>query len=159
MILLFLLIAGFGLSGAEFKKMDECTTGRRVADRQNLAGTVMGVERGLCRVKLDRDGKVTAYLHWMLHPEGASAETDDKLVPGRYSCYVGSNAAGYVIITGPGTYENVGKKGGFRVEPSRKIVFTSGPLAAYNAKLLAGPKIGMNTNGSNFYGFVCDLKK
>ncbi len=144
------------LAAAEFKSVKECVPGIAVQDRKNLTGKIVAVENGLCRVKLDQDGKVTTYLHWMLRVAGASAETDDQLKVGPYECYVGSQAAGGLRITAPGSYVSDGKSGKFRVEPSRKIVFESGPFSEYHAKLLAGPKIGMNLNGGTFYNMVCD---
>lgn len=144
------------LAAAEFKSAKECVPGAAVQDRENLKGKIVAVENGLCKVKLDRDGKVTTYLHWMLRTAGASAETDDQLKVGSYNCYVGEQAAGGMKITAPGSYESDGKRGKYRVEPSRKIVFESGPFAEYHAKLLAGPRIGMNLNGGSFYNLTCD---
>ena len=61
-------------------------------------------------------------------------------------------------VTGRTTYESDGKKGTFRLEPSGKIVFESGPFSTFHAKLLSGRRIGMNMNGSNFYNMTCDPK-
>jgi len=94
---------------------------------------------------------------------GSSAETDDKLVKGTYECFAGlPNQYTFmdVIITGADTYEAAKTKGKYHVEAeSRKIVFESGSLAKYTAKLKAGPSIGLSTDGGKFYGTVCDLKK
>lgn len=128
-------------------------------DRSNLSGKVVGVVNGLCQVKLDNKDKVTSYVHWMLRAAGASPETDDQLKVGVYLCHVGGQAAGKMEITTPGSYVSDGKSGKYRVEPSRKIVFENGPFREYHAKLLAGPKIGMNLNGSNYYGFTCDPER
>jgi hypothetical protein len=154
--LALVLMAIAPLAAAEFKSVKECVPGVAVQDRSNLRGKVVGVVNGLCRVKLDSEGKETSYLHWMLRAAGASAETDDQLKVGVYLCHVGEQAAGKLEITAPGSYVSDGKSGKYRVEPSRKIVFESGPFSEYHAKLLAGPKIGMNLNGSNFYGLTCD---
>ena len=139
-----LLVLFTPLIAAEFKSEKECVVGSKVADRQNQTGKVIAVEPSTCRVRLDGSGKTIPYLFWMLHAAGDSVETNDKLVIGKYDCWVGSQAAGEMRITGPSTYESDGKKGTFRVEPSRKIVFESGPFSTFNAKLLAGPRIGMN---------------
>lgn len=147
------------LGAAEFKSEKECAIGLKVADRENLTGKVVSVDSGKCRVLLDGSGKTTAYLFWMLHAAGGSVETSDKLAAGKYNCYVGSQPSGEMRITGPTTYESEGKAGKFRVEPSRKIVFESGPFSAFNAKLLAGPRIGLNLNGGAFYNMTCDPAK
>jgi hypothetical protein len=158
-ISLLMLFPFTSLMAAEFKSDKECIVGLKVADRQNLTGTVVSVEGGSCRVRLDGSGQTTAYLFWMLHAAGSSAETNDKLVIGKYNCYVGSQATGGMQITGPATYESDGKRGKYHVEASRKIVFESGPFAAFNAKLLPGPRIGMNMSGGTFYNMTCDPAK
>ena len=153
------LMALTPLMAAEFKSVKECVPGKAVQDRENLSGKVLAIEGGTCRVKLDRDGKTATYMPWMLRAAGASAETDDQLPAGLYLCYVGSQASGSMTITSPGNYEADGKRGKYRVEPSRKIVFESGPFSEYHAKLLAGPRIGMNLNGGTFYNLTCDPKR
>jgi hypothetical protein len=159
LFLTLFLLALLPLAAAEFKSVQECVPGMAVQDRENLKGKIVGVESGRCNVKLDRDGKVTTYMFWMLRAAGASAETDDQLIVGPYLCYVGSQAAGSMRITALGSYESDGKSGKYRVEPSRKIVFESGPFSAYHAKLLAGPRIGMNLNGGTFYNLTCEPKR
>ena len=64
-----------------------------------------------------------------------------------------------VTITGGSSYRSAGQNGTFRVEASRKIDFLSGPLNGYTSKLLAGPSIGLNTDGGSFFGTHCDLKR
>lgn len=51
------------------------------------------------------------------------------------------------------------QRGRFHVEPSRKIVFETGPLVKATSKLLAGPAIGLNLDGGSFYATTCELKK
>jgi hypothetical protein len=147
------------LVAAEFKSVKECIVGLKVADRENLTGKVVSVESAKCRVRLDASGQTTTYLFWMLHAAAGSAETNDKLVIGKYNCYVGSQGAGEMRITGPASYERGGKAGAYHVEPSRKIVFEGGPFSTYNAKLLPGPRIGLNLNGGTFYNMTCDPMK
>ena len=155
-LLLFLLTP---LIAAEFKSDKECVVGMKVADRQNLTGKVVSAGDSMCRVLLDGSGKTTAYLFWMLHAAGGSAETNDKLVIGKYDCWVGSQITGGMRITGPATYETDGKTGKYHIEASRKIVFESGPFSTYYAKLLPGPRIGLNLNGGTFYNMTCDPAK
>lgn len=147
----------------EFKSPRQCVAGRRVTDMLGKTGTVVGLQKGstvMCTVKPDGGGAEQHLLFWMLHPAGGSRETNDKLVPGTYECFAGGRYTFMdVHITGPNTYATAGKGGTFRVEPSRKIVFQSGPLARDYAHLLAGPTIGLNTNGSSFYATTCELKK
>ncbi len=148
-----------------FKSQAECVVGKRVVDSRGQAGKVTRIDKNssLCFVLLDATGKEGTYIFWMLHAEGASAETDDKLVKGVYECFAGlpvryTNMD--VVITGTTTYKTAGHAGKFHVEAaSRKIVFESGPLQRYTSKLLAGPTIGLNTDGGTFFGTTCNLKK
>ena len=149
-----LLSATLAMPAAEFKSEKECVTGIKVADRQNRTGTILSAKSSMCEVAL-ADGSKRSYLFWMLHPAGASAETDDKLTAGLYKC----TGLLQIRILGPDSYENLGKSGKYHVEPSRKIVFEDGPLSSYTAKLLAGPKIGLNANGSNFYSITCSPER
>ena len=146
-----------------FKSVQECVPGRRVADSAGKTGKVIGANKhsaSMCDVLMDGSGKVGYYIFWMLHAEGASKETDDKLVPGTYECFANLRYTFMDIrITGPNTYEAAGKPGRFRVEPSRKVVFETGTLSKYYAKLLAGPSIGLNTDGGTFWATTCELKK
>ena len=111
---------------------------------------------------MDGTGKTHWFLFWMLHSEGGSAETNDQLVAGVYECFAG-NPNQYTFmnlrVIGTDSYEWAGQRGKLRVEPSRKMVFESGPLAKYTSKLLAGPSVGLNTDGGTFFGTHCDLKK
>jgi hypothetical protein len=144
------------LFAAEFKSDKECVVGMKVADRQNLTGKVVSAGDSMCRVQLDSTGKTTAWLFWMLHAAGGSVETNDKLVIGKYNCWVGGRMSAGMSITGPATYETGGKSGRYHIEPSRDIIFESGPYSTWHAHLLAGPKIGMNLNGGTFYNLTCD---
>jgi hypothetical protein len=146
-----------------FKSPQECVTGTRVVDSGGKHGRITGMSRyssTSCMVAFDEGGAPQARIFWMLHAEGQSAETDDKLVPGTYECYANLRYTFMdVLITGANTYQAAGKPGKFHVEPSRKIVFETGTLAKYHAKLLRGPSIGLNTNGGTFWSTTCDLKK
>jgi hypothetical protein len=166
--LLLTTIASLAVLGATaranaeaFKNPSQCVPGTRVADSSGVTGTVIGVtEQTMCQVKLDKTGKPYPYLFWMLHPAGGSAETNDKLIVGRYACYVGRNYTFMdVYITGANTYSTKAGAGTFSVLASRKIVFASGPLKKDFGKLMAGPNIDLNTDGSSFYGTTCSYQK
>ena len=145
-----------------FKSVDECVVGKRVTDKQNKSGVVTHKEGNggtMCTVKLD-DGSEHYYIFWMLRSAGAGMATGDKLVPGTYECFVGGQYTFMDMkITGANTYSSAGANGRFHVEPSRKIVFESGPLSRNFAHLLPGRVIGLNTDGGSFYGTTCELKK
>jgi len=143
-----------------FKTPSQCVAGKRVTDMLNRNGTVIELNQTtMCRVRFD-DGKTENLLFWMLHPAGGSRETNDKLVPGKYECFAGGRYTFMdMYITGPHTYRAAGMSGTFVVLPSRQIIFQSGSLKPYHAKLLAGPTIGLNQNGSSFYATTCELKK
>ena len=150
-------------SAEAFKSSKECVPGKHVTDMQGKSGRVTGIDRNsssMCDVVMDGTGKIGYYLFWMLHAAGGSAETNDKLVPGKYECF-GNGRYTFIdmYITGPNAYASAGTHGTFTVEPSRKIVFHGGSLAKYHAKLLAGPSIGLNTDGGSFYATTCELKK
>jgi len=163
-----LLLAGIvfagGVSSANaeaFKSPSQCVPGMRVTDSLGKSGRIKGVrETTMCDVIMDGTGKIGPYLFWMLHPAGGSKETNDKLVPGKYECF-GNGRYTFMdmYITGPNSYSSAGTRGTFTVYPSRKIVFHGGSLAHYYAHLLAGPAIGLNTNGDSFYATTCELKK
>jgi hypothetical protein len=147
------------LAAAEFKSEKECTIGAKVADRQNRVGKIIALDGPECRVQLDATGEKIPYLFWMLHAAGGSALTNDKLVIGNYECWVGTQMAAGIRITGPTSYVFDGRSGKFHIEPSRQIVFESGSLRGFNAKLLPGPRIGINMNGGTFYNMACDPAK
>jgi len=163
--LAFALVIGAAVrADAEpFKSAKECVPGTRVVDMLKKTGTVIGPTKGDptgCDVRMDATGKSQYFIFWMLHAAGGSAETNDKLVPGKYECF-GNGRYTFMdmYITGPNTYSSAGTHGTFTVYPSRKIVFHGGSLAKYYAHLLAGPAIGLNTNGDSFYATTCELKK
>lgn len=74
--------------------------GAKVADRENKTGKVVSVSNSMCEVVLDGTGKKTYYLFWMLHAAGSSAETDDKLVNGKYGCYTSSGGLAQLYVYG-----------------------------------------------------------
>jgi hypothetical protein len=145
-----------------YKSVKECVPGKRVVNNMGDKGKILRISQGtLCVVLLDT-GKEQSSIFWMLRDEGASAETNDKLVPGTYACYAG-NPNQYTFmdlkILSANSYEWAGARGNFHVDPSRKIVYETGPLARYTSKLLAGPSVGLNTDGGTFFGTHCDLQK
>jgi hypothetical protein len=67
----------------EFQSTRECTAGRRVADRENAKGTVIGLAkespRMLCEVRWDTAARKNRYaIHWSLRPEGAGVGPSDE---------------------------------------------------------------------------------
>ncbi|HEY1102186.1 MAG TPA: hypothetical protein VGE70_02080 [Burkholderiaceae bacterium] len=153
------------VEAAEFKNVSQCAIGAHVTDRQNKSGVVVAVDGTLCKVKLDESDKTESRIFWMLRPGGASVQSDDRLVPGIYPCY--SLAGGVLnyafidihILSANAYRDKAGAKGTYRIGPAGKIFFENGPLAAANAKLLAGPRIGLNMNGGSFFNTSCTLKK
>ena len=162
---IFLVAAASTCSAEVFKSQAECVVGKRVADKADKVGTVVRAPRNetLCFVHLDGTAKdrEETYIFWMLRAAGVSVETDDKLVPGVYECFAGlSYTFMDLTIEGAGTYDWAGSRGKYNVEqPSRRIVFTSGPLRKYTAKLPRGPSVGLNTDGGTFFGTHCDWAK
>jgi hypothetical protein len=153
-------------AGGNFKSPSQCTPGRRVTNNMGQTGSVVRVSQGsLCIVHLDHGGDSDgnqASLFWMLRQAGTSPETTDKLVRGTYECFTG-NPVHYadmdVLITGPGSYRSANQNGAFHMGPANQIIYDSGALRGYKSKLLAGPSIGLNSNGDSFFGTHCDLKK
>lgn len=153
------------VAAAEFKKEQDCVVGARVTDRENRTGTVTSVSGGMCQVTLENETK-RGYLFWMLRPAGTSSAASDKLVKGVYPCYSSTGGTlNYMFmdiqIDGPDSYrDKKGNKGKYRLDPaSGNIVFESGPLTKARARLLAGPKIGLNMDGGNFFNTTCSLKR
>jgi hypothetical protein len=164
LILAVVLVGSARTAAAEnFKSVNECVAGKRVANNSGDKGKILRISQGtLCVVLLDATGKEQSSIFWMLHEEGGSAETNDKLVPGTYACYAGvpnQYTFNDLKILSANTYEWAGERGRFHVETSRKIVYETGPLAKYTSKLLAGPSVGLNTGGGTFFGTHCDFQK
>src|SRR5258708_4312956 len=163
LVLTAAFMAGARTAAAEnFKSVKECVPGKRVVNNMGDKGKILRISQGtLCVVLLD-SGKEQSSIFWMLRDESAGAETNDKLVPGTYACYAG-NPNQYTFmdlkILSANTYEWAGQRGRFHVDALRKIVYESGPLARYTSKLLAGPSVGLNTDGGTFFGTHCDLQK
>ena len=149
--------------GEDFRAPKECVVGRRVTDKSGKSGTVTHLEANggtMCKVMLDETKKETTYIFWMLHAEGGSGGTNDKLIPGVYEC-MGNGRYTFMDmrITGPNTYAVDKEKGKFRLEASGKIVFESGPFEKNFGKLLRGPTVGINTDGGSFYATTCEYNK
>ena len=163
-LVLFVLATRLGANAEAFKTAQQCVAGTRVADSAGKTGTVIRLRDGvMCDVKRDDTKQPYPYIFWMLHPAGQSAETNDKLVPGRYACYAGlplQYTFMDVWITGATTYRTKAGAGSFRMDPvSKKIVFLNGPLVRDHGKLVAGPNLDLNSDGGAFYGTTCSLQK
>lgn len=166
----------------EFKSAADCVVGKRVVTREKQAGVIVSADGSSCRVKLDATGKIDYNIFWMLRPEGtatnarspaaAQAKTPGKadagnaanLPTGIYKCYMlAGTTLNYAFvdihITGANRYrDKSGKAGTFTIDDASRITFT-GPLASANAKLLPGPRIGLNMNGGNLYNTSCSITR
>ncbi len=163
LVLTAAFIGGSRTAVAEnFKSVKECVPGKRVVNNMGDKGKILRISQGtLCVVQLDT-GKEQSSIFWMLRDEGASAETNDQLVAGTYACYEGvpnQYTFNDLKILSANSYEWAGQRGKLHVEASRKIVYETGPLAKYTSKLLAGPSVGLNTDGGTFFGTHCDFQK
>jgi len=156
-----LCVVAASAQAAEFKSPKECTVGRRVATSQGDTGTITSLDKyndSMCDANMD-NGKDGYFLFWMLHDAGGSAETDDKLVAGKYACYSFSNGRNDytftdVVITGPNSYRADGRSYRYRLDAkTRMITFENGPFGGKTAKLVSGPSIDFQTNTT------CDLQK
>ena len=177
--LVFLSVLGQKALAQEFKSAADCVVGKRVVTREKQAGVVVSADGSSCRVKLDATGKIDYNIFWMLSPEGAggnarpaaTAQTNASEKSGKsdvptgvYKCYMlAGTTLNYAFIdihvTGTHRYrDKSGKAGTFTVDGTGKITFT-GPLASANAKLLPGPRIGLNMNGGNFYNTSCSISR
>ncbi|PPE74246.1 hypothetical protein C3942_09460 [Solimonas fluminis] len=152
------LLAGQA-QAAEFKTNADCIPGIQVADRSDRVGTVVALDNGMCKVGF-ADGSQRSYLVWMLRPAGASPQTEDRLVPGTYPCYSSGNYLFMdIVIQDGGRYRSGKGAGEYRLEKDGAIDFSSGPLEPASARLLPGPRIGLNMNGGRFHNTSCSLKK
>lgn len=158
--------ASKSVAAGPLKSLSDCVSGIRVTDRQGRSGTVVSANGSMCTVKLDESGKESSYIFWMLRTEGSgSGPSGDSLVAGTYKCYSLAGATlNYMFmdvrIQSTTRYQDQdGRAGSYRLEAGGKIVFESGPFATANAKLLPGPKIGMNQNGGSFFNTSCSLQR
>jgi hypothetical protein len=93
----------------------------------------------------------------------SSASAGGDLPAGKYACYMLSgNTLNYAFIdihieSSSRYSDGKGKSGTYKIAADDKITFT-GPLASANAKLLPGPRIGLNMNGGSFYNTSCSKK-
>ena len=146
----------------EFTKPEQCVPGIKVAHRDGNVATMLGYESHmLCRVQ-KADGQIERWLFSMIRPAGAGTQTADRLVPGKYPCYTGSNYLfmDLVIRSADGYEDGKGSRGTYRLDPAtQKITFASGPFKDMHGKLLPGPRVGLNANGSNFHNTTCSLAK
>ena len=166
MIMIFLLAGASAAALAqEFSKASQCVAGVRVVDREGNSGVIVELNNGMCKVRKDADGQTRSYMHWYLRPAGASAQTSDKLGKGLYACYtLAGGMTNYAFIdiridSADSYRDKSGKSGKYRLTDSGRIIFESGSLAAANAKLMAGPRIGLNMDGGSFYNITCSPKK
>ncbi|HSW12030.1 MAG TPA: hypothetical protein VLI06_04275 [Solimonas sp.] len=157
--LILLGLAATQAPATELKTDKDCVPGVRVVDRNGRAGTITAIDNGMCQVNRD-EGTRGGYLVWMLRPEGAVRQADDTLVPGTYPCHSAGNYLFMDVVIKDGSAYRSGQGGGrYRLEKDGGIVFEGGPLAPARAKVLPGPRIGLNMDGKDFYNTSCSLKK
>ena len=185
-VMVLLFVFGQKAMAQEFKSADECVVGKRVVTREKQAGVIVKASGSGCTVKLDSTGQTDYNIFWMLRPEtsssksaGSSGKRDASggqsravgaspsstgLQPGKYTCYMLTGGTlNYAFIDihidSPSRYrDKSGKSGSYRIDGNQKITFT-GPLAAANAQLLSGQRIGLNMNGGNFFNTSCSMKR
>lgn len=158
-LLAALLLWNAAAGAVEFKKTEDCVPGTRVTDRQGRTGVIAQVDNGLCKVEF-ADGTHRSYLFWMLRAAGADKAAAAALETGKYACYSAGNYLFMdVWIDAGGRYRSGDGKGGYTLAPDGGIVFGDGPLKSARAKLLEGPRIGLNLDGADFYNVSCSLKR
>jgi hypothetical protein len=140
-----------------FKSADECVPGTRVTARDGKSGVVQSRDTTLCKVRFEDNSEKT-FLFWMLKTEGASDVPSEGLRPGVYACYAYGTYAGYDLeIVDGETYRTVGRDGRYVFDAATgRIGIETGPLQGNGSKLLAGMKIGLNGDGSDFYATACE---
>lgn len=176
--LVMLFVLGQKAMAQEFTKAAQCVVGTRVVNRDGQAGVIASADGSSCRVKLDATGKIDYNIFWMLRPEGGtgkgsgragataapstSAPGSGGLVAGLYKCYMlAGTTLNYAFIDiriedNSRYRDKSGKAGTWKLADGGKIVFT-GPLAAANARLLPGPRIGLNMDGGGFFNTSCSI--
>lgn len=165
---LFLLAVFLGISFGQqqLQTFQDCTIGRRVSTHDGRKGTITRLDRpwSYCYVKFDDNGKEISFLYSLLRSEGGGAgasATDGKLAVGVYEC-VGNGRiyAGQLRILSSNTYRLGEASGRYHIESATgKIVYESGPLQPMNSKLLPNGRIGLNSNGDQFFATACDLNR
>ncbi|HLJ51128.1 MAG TPA: hypothetical protein VKU01_34205 [Bryobacteraceae bacterium] len=145
----------------QLQSFKDCVVGKRVSTNDGRKGTITRLDRAwsYCYVRFDDDSKEASFLYSLLNAEDGSAKRDDLQVrQGVYECVTGTHYTTMEMrVTGTNTYSAPGGSGKFHIEPSGKIVFETGPLTKFSSKLLSGGRIGLNTDGGNFYGTSCEF--
>lgn len=144
------------------RSVKDCVPGKRVQTSDGHKGKITRIDQAwsYCYVLQDDTGKEVSYLYSLLQTEGTVAGKGNQLVPGVYECVAdGHYTFMDMRITGANTYASAGANGKFHIEPSGKMVFESGPLSKYFAKVLSGGRIGLNANGDSFYATSCELNR
>ncbi len=158
--LAFWLFPVSSANAAPLQTFKECVVGKRVSTNDGRKGTITRLDSAwsYCYVKFDDDGIETSFLFSLLNSEtGPGGKTDLKVAVGTYECVTGGSATMDLRITSAATYSISDGSGKFRLDPSGRIVFESGPLNKFFSKLLPGGRIGLNTDGGSFYPTSCDL--
>jgi len=156
-----LLVAAPPARAQQLQTFKDCVVGKRVSTNDGRKGTITRLDTAwsYCYVRFDDDGKEVSFLYSLLNSEANPAKKGD-LQSGAYECVTGRAYTTMIMhITGADTYSASGGTGKYRIEPSGKIVFETGPLSKFNSKLLSGGRIGLNTDGGIFYPTSCQLNR
>lgn len=134
--------------------------GTVVSDRQGRTGPIIGVNNGLCVVRL-ADGTSRNSLAWMLTTAGKNGAAIGiaALTIGSYVCSM--SAAGGMFrmsINSDSQYmDSAGKTGAYKVE-GKRVSFDSGSLAGQYSEILGRGKFGLSTKFNGMFYGVCNLK-
>lgn len=148
----------------QLQSFQECVVGKRVSTNDGRKGTITRLDApwSYCYVRFDDNGKEASLLYSLLNAEGIPAAVPKglNLAIGVYECIGnGQITEGNMRITGANTYTFGGAGGKYRLEPSGKIVYETGPFKAYFSKLVSGGRIALNDKDEIRYSTSCELNR
>jgi hypothetical protein len=167
-----LLSAGLSLAAAAARALPlqtprDCVVGKRVSTSAGHKGTITRVDLAwsYCYVRFDDTGEEISYLYSLLHYEDEPGRARQlRPAPGVYECVAKEDARMRTTmlllrITGPDAYSVSRAAGRFRIEPSGKVIFESGPLKEYHSQLLADGRIGLDPESDTFSRISCEFNR